>query len=101
MSFGTITHGQIEAAGKNFYVVRFTRIEAFGQSLDESERKIDLLKVYRCEFVSWCDYKIGTKVFTEARGGKKMKDPISYEINFLKYAEQDDVPLVRSFRSRP
>ena len=101
LSFGTRTHGQVEAVGKDFYVVRFTKIEVFGQSLDESERKIDLLKVYRCKFVSWCDYKIGAEVFTEARGGKRMKDPIDYEINFLKYAEQDDVPLVRSFRSRP
>ncbi|MEK7138565.1 MAG: hypothetical protein AAB799_00075 [Patescibacteria group bacterium] len=100
-SFGTRTHGQIEAAGKDFYVVRFTKIEVFGYSLDEYERKIDLLKIYRCEFVSWCDYKVGTKVYAEARGGKRMKDPISYELNFLKSAEQDDVPLVRSFRSRP
>ena len=101
LSFGTSTRGQVEAVGKDFYVVRFTRIESFGQSLDESERTIDLLKVYRCEFVSWCDYKIGTEVFAEARGGKRMKDPISYELNFLKHAEQDDVPLIRSFRSRP
>lgn len=100
-SFGTRTHGQIEATGKDFYVVRFTKIEAFGYSLNESERKIDLLKMYHCEFVSWCDYKVGTEVYTEARGGKRMKDPISYELNFLEHAEQDDVPLVRSFRSRP
>lgn len=101
LSFGTRTSGQIEATGKDFYIVRFTKIEAFGYFLDESERKIDLLKLYRCEFVSWCDHRIGTEVYVEARGGKRMKDPISYELNFLKNAEQDDVPLVRSFRSRP
>lgn len=101
-SFGTRTHGQVEAAGKDFYVVRFTKIEAFGYSnLNESERKLDLLKLYRCEFVSWCEHKIGEEVTIEARGGKRMKDPIAYEVNFIQSAEQDDVPLIRSYRSMP
>ena len=100
-SFGTRVRGQVEAAGKDFFVVRFTKIEAFGYSIDETERKPDFIKLYRCEFVLWCDYKVGTKVYTEARGGKRMKDPISYEIKFLQSAEQDDVPLVCSFRSGP
>ena len=101
LSYGTMTYGRVEVVDKDFYVVRFTRIEAFGYSLDESERNIDLLRLYHCEFVSWCEYKVGTEVFVEARGGKRMKDPISYEINFLQNAEQDDVPIVRKFRSRP
>ena len=101
LSYGTRAYGQIESIGKDFYIVRFAKVETFGYSVVESERNIDLLKLYHCEVVSWCDYKIGKKVVVEARGGKKMKDPIGYEINFLQSAEQDDVPLVRSFRSRP
>lgn len=101
LSFGTRTHGQVEAVGKGFYVVRFTKIETFGyDSLTEWERNFDLLRLYNCEFVSWCDYKVGQEVWTEARGGKRMKDPIGYEIKFLQFTEQDDVPLVHSFRSR-
>ena len=100
-SFGTRTHGQVEAVGNGFYVIRFTKIEAFGYyPLSESERSLDLLKLYRCEFISWCDFKVGQEVWAEAHGGKRMKDPIGYEIKFLQSAEQDDVPLVRSFRSR-
>jgi len=100
-SFGTRAYAKVEASGKDFFVVRFTKIEAFGYSLGETERKLDFLKLYHCVPVSWCDYKVGTEVYAEARGGKRMKDPIGYEIKYIQSAEEIDVPFVRSYRARP
>lgn len=101
-SFGTRTHGQVEAAGKDFFVVRFTKIETFGYDFSvESERKLNFLKLYRCEFISWCDYKVGREVLAEARGGKRMKDPIGYEIKYLQSLEETDIPFIRSYHAGP
>lgn len=100
-SFGTRAYAKVEASGKDFFVVRFTKIEAFGYSPGETERKLDFLKLYRCEFISWCDYKVGAEVYTEARGGKRMKDPIGYEIKYIQSAEKTDIPFVRSYRAGP
>ena len=99
LSYGTRVYGHVEVVASDFIVVRFTKIEAFGYSLDESERKLNLLKLYPCElFLGYCNYRIGQEVVAEARGGKRMKDPIGYEINYLQYADENDVPLIREFR---
>lgn len=101
-SFGTRTRGFVEVSGRDFFVVRFTKIETFGYDFPvEFERKLNFVKLYHCEFMSWCDYKIGQEILTEARGGKRMKDPIGYEIKYLQSAEETDVPFVRSYRAGP
>jgi len=100
LAYGTNTFGRVEMVGKDFIIVRFYEIYTVGypyNRLEEIKAEADLLRIYRCDNrqESYCNFKIGDKVATIARGDlRRGMNPITAELEYLNTAHQIDIPLI-------